>query len=437
MRFLAATIARWSWFWENKKDMKKFLIILLLTGLAIVPSEAQTLCGRVMLNDSTPCPYATVYIPSINRGTAANDQGEYMLDELPTKNFKVEYSCIGQQTVKREFKIAKGDTLTNNEVLSEKISLLPPSIVTVDGENPAHYVLRHVWDQADVNRKRIDTWQAEVKYELGMNDMELIFNIIPKKYMVLLKSALALAGYRKIFNLAFDHPSLKAKVSLLRTYLNGKVKDSEQKITYCNEKLTADEQKTLYSNKLLIEPNIFDEVYDDYEDWGRKGDDRDKFELVGSYEQDGKTIDVLEYITVRTTESEKVNENGETVTEKKNHTTVKRLHVVEDDWGILKVEKKSDRYIQSSTECRDLGGGIYMPISSSNRIKLPTIPADSIPKMIDKAEKELKDPKVLEKKTEQKMLEKFLKQLKQHQGRDIRMELFFAYDIKYRYFKVK
>ena len=56
---------------------------------------------------------------------------------------------------------------------------------------------------------------------------------------------------------------------------------------------------------------------------------------------------------------------------------------------------------------------------------------------LQKAEKELKDPKALEKKSEQKMLEKFTKQLKQHQGRDIRMELYFAYDIKYRYFKMK
>ena len=102
--------------------------------------------------------------------------------------------------------------------------------------------------------------------------------------------------------------TLKAKVSLVRTYAKEKITDSEQQITECSEPLTADEQKTLYSNKLLIEPNIFDEVYDDYEDWGRHGSARDKFQLVGSYEQDGKMIDVLEYIETRTTEREKVNE---------------------------------------------------------------------------------------------------------------------------------
>ena len=415
--------------------MKNLLISFLLVALSTLPSVAQTLQGVILLNDSTPCPYATVYIASANRGIAANEKGEYMLDELPAGNLKVEYSCMGQQTVRRELTLVKGETLIHNEALSEKLMLLPPAIVTPDGESPAHYVLRHVWDKADENRNRIDSWQAAVKYDASMNDMDLIFNIIPKKYMILLKSALALGGYKKIFNLALDHPSLKAKVSLVRTYAKGKITDSEQKITECNENLTADEQKTLYSNKLLIEPNIFDEVYGEYEDWGRHGSARDKFQLVGSYEQDDKMIDVLEYIETRTTEREKVNEQGEKVKEKRTRRTVSRLHVVEDDWGILKTEKKGE-HIQEGTECRDLGGGIYMPISSSSRLTLPTVPADSLPNMIAKAEKELKDPKGFNK-TEQKMLERFIKQLKEHEGRDIRMELFFAYDIKYRYFKLK
>ncbi|MBR3029170.1 MAG: carboxypeptidase-like regulatory domain-containing protein [Bacteroidales bacterium] len=415
--------------------MKKILIPFLLVALSALPSVAQTLQGVILLNDSTPCPYATVYIASANRGIAANEKGEYMLDELPAGNLKVEYSCMGQQTVRRELTLVKGETLVHNEALSEKLMLLPPAIVTPDGETPAHYVLRHVWDKANENRSRIDSWQAAVKYDARMNDMDLIFNIIPKKYMILLKSALALAGYKKIFNLALDHPSLKAKVSLVRTYANGKITDSEQKIVECNENLTADEQKTLYKNKLLIMPDIFDEVYDDYEDWGRHGSARDKFQLVGSYEQDDKMIDVLEYVETRTTEREKVNEQGEKVKEKRTRRTVSRLHVVEDDWGILKAEKKGE-HIQESTECRDLGGGIYMPISSSSRLTLPSVPADTLPKLIANAEKKLKDPNGFNK-TERKMAEKLIKQLKEHEGRDIRMELFFAYDIKYRYFKLK
>ena len=415
--------------------MKKILIPFLLVALSVLPSVAQTLQGVILLNDSTPCPYATVYVASANRGIAANEKGEYMLDELPAGNLKVEYSCMGQQTVRRELTLVKGETLIHNEALSEKLMLLPPAIVTPDGETPAHYVLRHVWDKAHENRSRIDSWQATVKYDARMNDMDLIFNIIPKKYMILLKSALALAGYKKIFNLALDHPSLKAKVSLVRTYANGKITDSKQKIVECNENLTADEQKTLYKNKLLIMPDIFDEVYDDYEDWGRHGSARDKFQLVGSYEQDGKMIDVLEYIETRTTEREKVNEQGEKVKEKRTRQTVSRLHVVEDEWGILKTEKKGE-YIQESTECRDLGGGIYMPISSSSRLTLPSVPADTLPKLIANAEKKLKDPNGFNK-TERKMAEKLIRQLKEHEGRDVRMELFFAYDIKYRYFKLK
>ncbi len=414
--------------------MKRLLSIFSLLFLITLPSEAQTLKGRVMLNDSTPCPYATVFVPSINRGTAANDQGDYVLDDLPIGSLQVEYSCMGQQTSKREFKIVAGETITNNEVLSEKISLLPPSIVTVNGESPAHYVLRHVWEQSEVNRKRINTWQAEVKYALGMNELDLFFNLIPKKYMFLIKSMMTLAGYRKILNLVLDHPSLKAKVSLVRTFAKGKAKDTEQMVTYSSDQLTESEKKTLYKNKLLIEEDLFDEVYANDVDWGSKGELRDKFELVGSYEQDGKVIDVLEYINTSSREVETVNENGETVKEKKSVSTTNRVYVVEDDWGILKAERNNS-FIRSSIECRDLGGGIYMPISSSNRIEFPKIPADSIPTYIKIVEKSMQEKESLSK-TERNLFEKLIQELKAHQGRDIRFELYFTYDIKYRYFKL-
>ena len=398
-----------------------------------VSGAAQTLQGAVMLNDTTPCAYATVFVPSISRGVAANELGQYTLDELPAGTLQVEYACMGQQTVRREFTLAKGETLVNYETLSEKLLLLPPSIVTPDGESPAHYVLRHVWDQADKNRKRIDTWQAEVKYDFGLNDIEMIIRIIPKKYLTIFKMAAAVAGYRKIFSLLLNHPSLKAKVSLLRTYAKGKAKDTEQKVLYCSETLTADEQKTLCSNKLLIEPNLFDEIYSDTELWGRKGEARDKFQLSGSYELDGKTIDVLEYVTTRTSERKKVNEQGDTIMVKRTYTTTTTLHVVEDVWGVLKIEKRGDGE-HSLSECRDLGGGIYMPISSSNHIKMPVMKAEEIPAKIEEVEKKGTDDMS---KTERKIVEGFIEQLKQHQGRDVCFELHFNYDIKYRYFTVK
>jgi len=413
--------------------MKKYLFSFLLALLIALPGAAQTLQGVVMLNDTTPCAYATVFVPSISRGVAANELGQYTLDELPAGTLQVEYACMGQQTVRRELTLAKGETLVNNETLSEKLLLLPPSIVTPDGESPAHYVLRHVWDKADENRNRIDTWQAEVKYDFGMNDIEMIIKVIPKKYITIIKMAAAVVGYRKIFNLLLDHPSLKAKVSLLRTYAKGKAKDSEQKVLYSSETLTADEQKTLSNNKLLIEPNLFDEIYDDYELYGRKGEARDKFQLSGSYDQDGKTIDVLEYVTTRTSERKKVNEQGDTVVVKRTYTTTTTLHVVEDVWGILKIEKRGDGE-HSLSECRDLGGGIYMPISSSNHIKHPIMKAEEIPAKIEEYEKRSKDDLS---KTERKMGEGFIEQLKKHQGRDVCFEVHFNYDIKYRYFTVK
>lgn len=404
----------------------------MLAVLTALPSVAQTLQGVVSLNDSTPCAYATVYIPSINRGIAANEMGEYTLDELPAGKLQVEYSCMGQQTVHRELTLVKGETLVNNEVLSEKLMLLPPSIVTVDGESPAHYVLRHVWDKADQNRKRIDSWQADVKYELGLNDIDVIIKALPKKFLFIIKMAAGVAGYRKIVSLVLDHPALKAKVSMVRTYQKGKIKVSEQKVV-SNEPLSSSEQNTLCENKLLIKPNLYDEVYDPEEIWGRKGKNRDNFELVGSYEQDGKTIDVLEYVNTVTNERKKVNEDGDTITVKKTNTWITTLHVVEDLWGILKVERRGESS-HSLCECRDLGGGIYMPISSSHHASVPVFTKEEIPKEIERLEKEDRSDWG---KTQIQMADAYIEQLRKHQDRDICFELNFSYDIKYQYFKVK
>ena len=412
--------------------MRILFITLFLAVQTVLPSVAQTLKGVVSLNDSTPCAYATVFIPSINRGIAANEKGEYTLDELPAGKLKVEYSCMGQQTVRRELTLVKGETLVNNEMLSEKLMLLPPSIVTVDGESPAHYVLRHVWDKADENRKRIDTWQAEVKYDLGLNDIDLIVNAIPKKYIFLMKTAATVAGYRRIVSLVLDHPALKAKVSMLRTYQKGKVKNVEQKVI-SNEPLSSGEQKTLCENKMLIDSNLFDEVYDPDASWGRKGSNRDKFELVGTYELDGKTIDVLEYVRTSTREEKKVNEAGDTIKTKKIVNTTMKLHVVEDVWGVLKYEQQNDlsHYLN---ECRDMGGGIYMPISSSVHLSMPLYSKEEIPKEIERLEKEDRSDWS---KAQKHATDAMIKQLKQHQDRDVCFEISFGYDIKYHYFKVK
>ena len=42
--------------------------------------------------------------------------------------------------------------------------------------------------------------------------------------------------------------------------------------------------------------------------------------------------------------------------------STKKVYVVDGDWGILRVESQS-RMSSRTMECRDIGGGIYMPVS--------------------------------------------------------------------------
>ena len=101
--------------------MRHFFLLILMAMSIALSGASQTLQGVVMLNDTTPCAYATVFVPSISRGVAANELGQYTLDELPAGTFQVEFACMGQQTVRRELELSKGQTTIHNEMLAEKL----------------------------------------------------------------------------------------------------------------------------------------------------------------------------------------------------------------------------------------------------------------------------------------------------------------------------
>ncbi len=413
---------------SNEPPMKSAFFFLIVAAFSCLPLSAQTLKGVVMQNDSAPCSFATVYVPSLNRGTAANQEGEYELDDLPAGTLMVEYSCMGQQSLQKEVTLTEGQVLVNNETLQEALLMLPPSIITPNGESPSHYVLRHVWDQADINRKRIQKWDAELKYSVGLNDIDIFLNVIPKKYVFAFKAAATVVGMRKFVTLIFDYPDLKAKVSLNRSYQMGKIKDTNCWVTECNRNLSDSEKETLYkNNRLLIDKNIFDDIYGSDRAWGRKGSLRDSLVLTGSYEMDGKVIDVLEYTRVI-----KYKDENDSVKTAKRTTSI---HVVEDAWGILKIETKGTA-LNSLRECRDLGGGIYMPISASNSLESKTVKSEEIPTLIKKAEETDKSKWSKDQKRAYSIISDELRKRHQ-QGRDIHMNVYMSYSIRYNGFEYK
>jgi hypothetical protein len=90
--------------------------------------------------------------------------------------------------------------------------------------------------------------------------------------------------------------------------------------------------------------------------------------------------------------------------------------------------------MNSLRECRDLGGGIYMPISASRKTELRTIKAEEIPDIIKKAEE--RDTSKFSK-SEMRIYKALLEEMRKHQGRDIEININLSYSIRYNRFEYK
>lgn len=83
-------------------------------------TQAQSLEGCVMLNDSTPAAYATIYVPALGLGTITDQDGRYLLDEIPLGTHSVEYSYLGYRTARRDLIIDKAGRMAHDERLEEQ-----------------------------------------------------------------------------------------------------------------------------------------------------------------------------------------------------------------------------------------------------------------------------------------------------------------------------
>ena len=99
--------------------MKKILYLLLFV---ITPFYAQhTLKGSVTdKNTNETIVFANVYLPQLEKGTVTDENGEFIIENIPTGTYKIVYSFIGYETLSQNI------TIPNNTIL--QISLTPSAI---------------------------------------------------------------------------------------------------------------------------------------------------------------------------------------------------------------------------------------------------------------------------------------------------------------------
>lgn len=388
--------------------LKTFLIAALtLISASAMAQQTTQLQGRVYLTGDVPAAYATLYLPQYGIGTVTDDDGNYWMDNIPVgPSVTLEYAFLGYKT--KQVKLALTEPnhkYAHDQHLEEDAIQLDEVYLTPNGEDPAVYIFRKVREQGNINRKRLVSYKAVVDGETHVKNIDLVEKMMPKVAATALHTTLRMGGMYNVWQYFTSAEKVDFNYQYTQTWSNGKVKNSKVNLVSATPEMP---EKMVGKLSDMQEDNYFEMFYGD----GKKVDTKkilaEGWKLKGVIEENGKTIDIL----TRT--------KGDSV------RTVWTYYIIEDLWSVLRYEKRQSAINFSRTECRDIGGGIYMPVSYVTN-PMP-IDIESIMNDIRNDQNEKKaDGK--DKKMVKNMLERFDKAITDR--KDTRINLISPYNISY------
>lgn len=359
------------------RTLLRFILSVFLMTLSLVsgawPATApsgRSVVGKVFLGEGTQTPgdYVMVYFPALGTGTMSDERGNISMT-LPKGSpnvLKVEYSRIGYETVQKTVTISGDVTDLGTVNMKVQTLMLTAAYVVPDGMSAPEFILSKLWEKTLQNRKKKLTYGADISYDFATHELPLVASVMPKGKLGLAKFAAGLMGYGPLINYCLKNDDISASASLSRTVAKGKANDYNEKIIRSNPSpLPGAVQREII--KVFHNIDLFELAYGQGSEWGQKFAKSHKFRLVGTYEYGDKLVDVLSW-----TGKERVTIN---------------LHIVEQEWGILKFQCVTREGEVIRCECRDMGDGVYMPLSFVMKPSISMVRPDQIPMVIEEVGK--------------------------------------------------
>ena len=99
--------------------MKKHIFLLLVLCYISNANSQNTLKGSIFASNHQNPIEATVYIPLLEKGTVADFNGNYQLDNIPNGNYIIAYSMIGYATITKNISFNTGAIVIQNIELNQ------------------------------------------------------------------------------------------------------------------------------------------------------------------------------------------------------------------------------------------------------------------------------------------------------------------------------
>ncbi len=341
-------------------------IATLIAGIE-VSAQSRQICGRVLLKDgeeTVPGESVTVYARKCGSGTTTDNDGNFSLpvpDAFSEDKLSVEFSLIGYSSETVDIRLAGGQTTRiDSIVLGVQPLMLAAAYKTESGMPAADFILSQVWDRADANRNVMSSYNADIRYSIRTHDIPTLAQVLSGFGRGAVRFAAGFTDFGPLVNYCLTHDDVSATVTMGRVVGYGSVTDFNKKLIDAGTGLPDDVAGSILS--LPDDIDLFEMVYDRKALWGERFAKSHTFNLVGTYEYGDKLIDVL-YWTDR------------------NGVVSVTLHVVEEEWGILRAEVGREKEVVCF-ECRDIGKGIYMPVSLTMKPSMSLIRNRELPAVI-------------------------------------------------------
>ena len=109
--------------------MKLYLTYLLTICSILSFGQNATIKGKINTSDGKPAEFVNVQLNGTNKGTIANENGEYKIERIKAGTYKLKVSLVGLETKEQEIEVKAGQTLVVNFTLAENANQLQEVVV--------------------------------------------------------------------------------------------------------------------------------------------------------------------------------------------------------------------------------------------------------------------------------------------------------------------
>ena len=274
------------------------LSLLLFIALAAIQTEAAKIKGKVTDEKGEALPFASIYIKGTTKGTTSNLEGNYAY-ELPSGTYTFICQYVGFQKQEVEVKI-NGEVIAKNFILLSRGKELK-QVVIKKGEDPAMRIMRKTIRKRSEYNKEIDAYKANayIKGSFKLNDINTS------------KSMMSLMGMSgKDSASKADRAELEESKGILmlsESYNEIAYKRPDKlKIIVKSSRVSGNQSAYGFSQPLFV--NMYDNnvtISDQLSPRGFISPIAEtamlnyKYELLDTYQEDGKTVSVIKVIPRR------------------------------------------------------------------------------------------------------------------------------------------